>query len=427
MTTKIFPKTVVLSFTTHGEILLNSPVTDPTEITFTREGLATNIPTFHLDPRIKEFYKFNAVPPGVINFVEGDDTIDVYDIEKTRHLEKLFNESGNVAKINSGIRKIINGDIIQKTTNLYKYAEDIAELVKIVTATTISEKKLDEKTMKKELHKESDSEKLEEYNDIVEYLNSQDKSQLLVNCMEKDGFMVNKTYILGKNDVSPSGGEDWTLSCLNLPFTQGDIFDDILIWKNVSLPKSEKIPLKGEARGSVTLKDVTDFLAANEVRRIIIIDLTCAPFAVNDAYYSGQITRRFRKDISGKIPYGGGEYKDIKNICYTGIGARKNGNHTRKQYLHVMKKNFKKGCSRYIKSLKCKSCKKYKEMVNKITKKVINAHLAKKTYKIAKKTEDKLVSQMGKCNICKNNKTKTCNFKNYIEFSGAEIGKCNTL
>ena len=71
--------------------------------------------------------------------------------------------------------------------------------------------------------------------------------------------------------------------------------------------------------------------------------------------------------------------------------------------------------------------KKYKEMVNKITKKVINAHLAKKTYKIAKKTEDKLVSQMGKCNICKNNKTKTCNFKNYIEFSGAEIGKCNTL
>lgn len=49
------------------------------------------------------------------------------------------------------------------------------------------------------------------------------------------------------------------------------------------------------------------------------------------------------------------------NICYTGIGAlKKSGNHTRKQYLEVMNKNLKKDCSLYIKSLKCKSCKKKK-------------------------------------------------------------------
>ena len=46
------------------------------------------------------------------------------------------------------------------------------------------------------------------------------------------------------------------------------------------------------------------------------------------------------------------------DICYTGIGSLKSGNHTKKQYLEVMNKTFKKECPIYIKSLKCKSCKK---------------------------------------------------------------------
>ena len=43
---------------------------------------------------------------------------------------------------------------------------------------------------------------------------------------------------------------------------------------------------------------------------------------------------------------------DTNNICYNGIGTvKKTGNHTKKQYLEVMNKNFKKKCSDYIKSL----------------------------------------------------------------------------
>jgi len=49
------------------------------------------------------------------------------------------------------------------------------------------------------------------------------------------------------------------------------------------------------------------------------------------------------------------------NICYTGVGSVKTGNHTRKKYLEVMNKNYKKDCSLYIKGLKCKSCKKVKK------------------------------------------------------------------
>ena len=106
------------------------------------------------------------------------------------------------------------------------------------------------------------------------------------------------------------------------------------------------------------------------------------------------------------------------NICYTGEGASQTGNHTKKQYLEVMDKNSKKECSIYIKSLKCKSCKKWK--------KIINAKLKKKDIKKSKK-EDNFLKQMYKCDRCKNNKTKKtkkCNLKNYILFSGAKFGNC---
>jgi hypothetical protein len=115
------------------------------------------------------------------------------------------------------------------------------------------------------------------------------------------------------------------------------------------------------------------------------------------------------------------------NICYTGEGAVKTGNHTQKQYLEAMNKNVKKKCSVYIKSLKCKSCKKSKEINSKELYKQIKAKLKNKTYKLTKKTEEKQLKQMGKCDRCKNKKTKKCNLKNYMLYSGAEFGKCEDL
>jgi hypothetical protein len=112
------------------------------------------------------------------------------------------------------------------------------------------------------------------------------------------------------------------------------------------------------------------------------------------------------------------------NICYTGIGSVKTGNHTQKKYLEIMNKNYKKDCSIYIKSLKCKSCKKSIEMNTKEMKKQINFAVKNKTYKMSNKTEGKLIKQINKCKRCKNNKTKKCNLKKYILFSGAEFGKC---
>ena len=77
---------------------------------------------------------------------------------------------------------------------------------------------------------------------------------------------------------------------------------------------------------------------------------------------------------------------NTNNICYTGVGSVKTGNHTKKQYLKVMNKNYKKKCSIYIKSLKCKSCKKSIKMNTKEAKKQINPQLKKKTYNMSNKT-----------------------------------------
>lgn len=119
--------------------------------------------------------------------------------------------------------------------------------------------------------------------------------------------------------------------------------------------------------------------------------------------------------------------RDDSNICYTGINSVKTGNYTKKEYLKAMDKYFKKECAVYIKSLKCKSCKKSKEMNGKEVMKQINAQKKNKTYKMSNRVEKLLVKQMSKCRQCKNKRTKKCNLKNYLLYSGAEMGKCEHL
>lgn len=115
----------------------------------------------------------------------------------------------------------------------------------------------------------------------------------------------------------------------------------------------------------------------------------------------------------------------MDKICYTGIGARKNGNHTRKQFLNIMDKKFKLECSKYIKSLLCKSCKKSIKMNTNFAKKSFKYQLKHKVpLKMSKKMETKLLKQINKCNKCKTLNIKPCSFKEYIKYSGAYLGTC---
>ena len=99
-----------------------------------------------------------------------------------------------------------------------------------------------------------------------------------------------------------------------------------------------------------------------------------------------------------------------------GYWFSKNRKPYQKQYLEVMNKNFKKECAVYMKSSKCTSC---KQVI-----KQIKAQLKNKSYNISNNTKKKIIKQLSKCKRCKTNKTKKCNLKNYMLFSGAEFGKC---
>lgn len=112
----------------------------------------------------------------------------------------------------------------------------------------------------------------------------------------------------------------------------------------------------------------------------------------------------------------------VNKICYTGIGARKSGEHTVAQYLRVMEKTATMDCPSYYKSLQCKSCKTDKELFKQLVKK----YKKNPSYKLSKKFGDKLNKSYMKCHKCKNSKTRKCTLKKYIHYSGAVPGKCST-
>ena len=78
---------------------------------------------------------------------------------------------------------------------------------------------------------------------------------------------------------------------------------------------------------------------------------------------------------------------------------------------------IKDACRIYYKSKKCKSCKKYKQINNKIGK------IYKSNGKINSKTKKMSNKLSKKCDKCSSNKTKKCNFKQIKFYSKWYYGK----
>jgi len=109
------------------------------------------------------------------------------------------------------------------------------------------------------------------------------------------------------------------------------------------------------------------------------------------------------------------------SVCYTGVGALETGNHTTAEFLNVMDTHFGKECPRYVKGLKCKSCKRLKQLFNKEAKALKLAQ--GKEVVMSKKHQREEKKQSRLCNKCRNT-TRKCNLKSYLKFSGAIKGKC---
>jgi len=110
----------------------------------------------------------------------------------------------------------------------------------------------------------------------------------------------------------------------------------------------------------------------------------------------------------------------MKKICYTGIGSKtKNGTHTSDEFVNIANKKFKTECSIFIKSKKCKPCKKYNKVL-------------KNTFKITTKSKkfpsiNKYNKLLEKCDQCKETDLVPCDLDSYIDYSGAEFGPCKKM
>ena len=114
-----------------------------------------------------------------------------------------------------------------------------------------------------------------------------------------------------------------------------------------------------------------------------------------------------------------GEY-----IYYTGVGSKKNGKHSVKEFLNIMNKKFNIECSEFLTDLHYKPCKESKEIHSKTVaynikhnKPIFNYNMTKLNTNKSKKYK-KLLK---KCNQYKKTvKQRKCNLDDYINFSGAE-------
>jgi hypothetical protein len=113
----------------------------------------------------------------------------------------------------------------------------------------------------------------------------------------------------------------------------------------------------------------------------------------------------------------------VEYIYYSGVGAKKNGKHTIKEFLNIMNKNFNIECSEFLPELNYKPCSEYKEM----NRKTMNYNIKHKKpifdyNNRTRKQHQKYKRLINKClKYTKTTKIKKCNLDEYIKFSGAEI------
>jgi len=305
-----FPETAIISISTHGEIRLNRDIASADEIIYDSAGYADVLPTFQINSKIQEFYKFNAVVPGVLSYVGGDDDFgDIADIEKMvkegsyHDYDALVGEE--VGTINTHVRDIMKiTPFMERNLNLLAgqvsaaINNDIKHLLdKIQNQINILKKQ-----------EELDEEEVDTLEFYKEFVYNFDKASNLINCLlGGNRKMINKTFFLNEDNISPR--ENWTITSLNDPLNARNmIFDEVY---NSSIGVERRSARK---RRSITMEQLINYLAENGVKKLFIIDLTCCPILgpyvddpdVADKIYRGRTGALLRRSILGrKFSFGG--------------------------------------------------------------------------------------------------------------------------
>ena len=120
---------------------------------------------------------------------------------------------------------------------------------------------------------------------------------------------------------------------------------------------------------------------------------------------SGQDYAKLKNEVNGMMP---------QHIYYDGLGAKKSGKHTPKEFIRVMDRHFKDQCS--SSHIYDASCSKMMKMQLDFT----DARFKNPKYKLSAGLQAKYGEVSAKCmEVRKTTKPRKCDVKAYVEYSGA--------
>ena len=250
---EMWPKTLVLSISTHGYIVYEKPPYDlPDDLIVV---------------------KMNSVIPSVCNFILGE----------------------NLKKINDFITQKIQQTPALNSTNLVNFCSEIRDHV--ISEASESEQSIFADTTEKK--KKGSTEDL----DIqLPFLHSFDKGYAIINATNSS--ITNKMYSR-ENETAENVYGDWQIKALNLP-GQPDLISQI------ELENGRRTGRTGEA--VTDLKEIITFCIKKGSNRILIFDFSCANVtdAYRNDYFSTDRERRMYANEMLKSGKWGGQTKKVK-------------------------------------------------------------------------------------------------------------------
>lgn len=110
--------------------------------------------------------------------------------------------------------------------------------------------------------------------------------------------------------------------------------------------------------------------------------------------------------------------KSSRYIYYTGLGAKKSGKHTKKEFLTIMSKTFHETCPLSMAEKNYKPCKTYQNMEGKMMRYAMKHNKPAMWFNNRTcKSHNKYKREMNKCaKYVEHNK---CNLDDYLKYTGA--------
>ena len=254
-------KTIILSITTHGGIIQESPedirvFTVPEGMTIKRALIST---------------------PGECNLL--------YSQEARRYLNFISN---NKNKLTSNIESIQN-ETIQKIVDFIKNDS----LKGSIQYAKEKEKELEQTSKKMKLNTEDE----EILNTYTRFLNNINKG-FNINYFDSGTQILNKLYTRYNVEKTKN---DWSIQVMNI---RG--MPDLLSFIRLQTRRGESV---------ITLEEIINFLNYKGVENVIIFDFSCSDFMNEEQYEieDQRAIRRHRRDIS-KMNYGGKKNRKSKRV-----------------------------------------------------------------------------------------------------------------